>query len=55
MRRFGAFVPMFAWAGVAIKAMAAMVEKNFIVFIQWIDLGSCRLKTNGAQQALSSK
>jgi len=39
MRRFGAFVSMFAWAGVAIKAMAAMVEKNFMVFIQWIDLG----------------
>jgi hypothetical protein len=30
---------MFAWAGVAIRVMAAMAEKNFMVFIQWIDLG----------------
>jgi hypothetical protein len=30
---------MFAWTGVAIKAMAAMVEKNFMISIQWIDLG----------------
>tara|TARA_Y100000385_G_C12929409_1_gene566109 strand:+ start:568 stop:681 length:114 start_codon:yes stop_codon:yes gene_type:complete len=31
MRRFGGFIPIFAWAGAAIRLIAAMAEKNFIV------------------------
>jgi hypothetical protein len=39
MRRFGGFVPIVAWAGVAIRVKAAIAEKSFMVFIQLIDPG----------------
>ena len=29
---------MLAWAGVVIRVIAAIAEKSFMLFIQWIDL-----------------
>ena len=39
MSKFGAFIRMFAWAGVAIRVIAAIAEKSFMIFTNEFELG----------------